>query len=182
MIFDAFSLIPSDEHPGSAVAETNGMHANHLFIPLSRSSSYVAKLSPVMISSVALLAVSTGLVLTSPQRIPAWCALGAAIATVFTIYFARKNDKTPMYLVVVALASMLLGVAAPRPTLQYLGFTNLEAYYPEWYVLGGCACGIAGFTVIHGLYLGVTGQLPDAIRAFFQYFIDKFKPRPPAAP
>jgi drug/metabolite transporter (DMT)-like permease len=129
-----------------------------------------------MIALCLLLAAAETLILMDPQRIPGWCALGAVIATVY-VFVHEKNTSTtikPGFLFLNALCTLFAGIALPRPVLtHWFRVTNLETWYPETFVMVAAVCGICGFTIMHTLYLTVTGELPAVVRDLTTKFIRK---------
>lgn len=170
-------------------ANAGGMNATaHRHFPHSRPDflTIAAKhCSPSMIALFFLFAVAEALVLMDPQRIPGWCALGAVIATVYVFVHEKysKTDIKPGFLFLNALCTLFAGIALPRPVLtHWFKITNLETWYPETFVIVAALCGICGFTVLHTLYLLVTGELPNVVRSLGSSFIKRFFPAPPLPP
>jgi hypothetical protein len=157
--------------------------------PVARPSSpafhipFLAKLaseaSPSMIAIVLLLAAAETLVLISPQLIPAWCALGAVISTVF-VFVHEKHTSTnirPGFLFLNALCTLFAGIALPRPVLtHWLGVADLATWYPESFVLVAALCGLTGFTTLHTIYLLLTGELPSVIRSLSANLLQRVFP------
>ena len=149
---------------------------------------FADNISPAMIAMILLLAAAETLVLINPQLIPAWCALGAVIATVFV--FVHEKHTTinirPGFLFLNALCTLFAGIALPRPVLtHWMGFTDLETWYPESFVLVAAVSGLCGFTAMHTIYLTLTGELPSVIKSMTSGLIRRFfspSPPPPPAP
>lgn len=143
----------------------NRHHSPSFSVPLL--TALAAKVSPSMIALVLMLAAAETLILMDPQRIPGWCALGAVIACVF-VFVHEKHTSTnvsPLFLFLNALCTLFAGIAMPRPILtNWLKITNLETWYPETFVMIAALCGICGFTILHTLYLTITGELPAVVR------------------
>lgn len=152
-----------------------------------------AKASPAMIALILMLATAETLVLMDPQRIPAWCALGAVIACVY-VFVHEKNTTTtirPGFLFLNALCTLFAGIALPRPILaHWFRVPNLQTWYPESFVLVAAVCGLCGFTIMHTIYLTLSGELPSVIREIMQKcirWVRKFagidtQPPPPPKP
>lgn len=130
------------------------------------SAAYV---SPTLLGSISIFGVASGMILTNPQRIPGWCALGAAVAVIFSIYHARKKDQDPFFLAIVAMITLLAGVAGPRVVLQH-AFRIEEAIYSGWYpesfVFLGTLCAMSGWTVWTTIHKLITSQLPGVVTRF----------------
>lgn len=132
--------------------------------PVFRSLSPLAAGIPVVMpSSILLLTAATSMVMTNPQRIPAWCFAGAVFIAIFTIYQAREKGHKAARCVMVGLASLFFGVALPRPVLYHLGISNLEYWTPEFFMLCGAAAGLVGWTLTTTGYNLVTNNLPSVI-------------------
>ena len=116
-----------------------------------------------MPSSIILFAAATGMVMTNPQRIPAWCLLGAIFIAVFTIYQAREKGHNAMRCMMVGLASVFTGVALPRPVFHYFGVTGLEYWSPEFFVICGAMAGMVGWTLMTTLHNLVTNSFPGVV-------------------
>jgi len=188
----AFYRVHSRQHSsGMETAGSAGMNTalSHSFRQARPDIlSFAAKhCSPSMIALVLLFTVAQTLVLMDPQRIPGWCALGAVIATVY-VFVHEKYTSTnikPGFLFLNALCTLFAGIALPRPVLtHWFNFTNLGTWYPESFVIVAALCGICGFTIMHTIYLTITGELPNVIRSLTNGFIRKFFPadRPPVPP
>lgn len=100
------------------------------------------------------------MVMTHPERIPAWCFAGAVFIAIFTIYQAREKGHRAARCVMVGISSLFFGVALPRPILHYLGVGNLQHWTPEFFMLCGAATGLMGWTLATSAYKLVTNNLP----------------------
>lgn len=132
--------------------------------PVFRSlSPFTDGLPVIMPSSILLLSAATGMVMTNPQLIPAWCLLGAIFIAIFTIYQAREKGHNAGRCAMVGLSSVLTGVALPRPIFHYMGVIGLEYWPPEFFVLCGAGAGMVGWTLMNTGYSLVTNSLPGVV-------------------
>lgn len=175
MISESYQVIPPHARSGMEKAWDSGMNAISYFHYASTDTRITERIPFVMTASTLFLILANGLVITSPQRVPAWLLVGASVAAIFTLYYAKRHDKTPMYLLINVMSALFLGMTGPRPFMQYaFGVSDFSLWYPETFMLMGTLFGLAGFTVMHTIHGIITGQLPAVI----QYFVDKFKPGP----
>lgn len=177
MLSESYQVIPPHAQPGTGKAWQMVMNATSYCHHASADTQITERIPFVMTASTLFLCLANGLVLTAPQRIPAWLLVGASVAAIFTLYYAKRNDKTPFYLLINVMSAIFLGVTGPRPFLQYaFNIQDFADWYPETFMLMGTVFGLAGFTVMHSIHTIITGQLPD----FIQSLVDRFvKPKPP---
>ena len=177
MIAESYQVVPPHIRNGTGKAWETGMNAISYCHNASLDTRITERIPFVMAASTLFLILANGLVITAPQWIPAWLLVGASVAAIFTLYYAKRHDKTPFYLLINVMASLFIGVTGPRPFLQYaFKIQDFADWYPETFMLLGTVFGLAGFTLIHTIHTIITGQLP----AMIQSIVDKFvKPKPP---